>query len=66
MKSPNQTAIQSKKFQSYHNAWLTLHGPDEASDFLAAHIGRLVARVDALEKQVKKLSKVRKSAYKRH
>jgi hypothetical protein len=57
MKRDTQSEIQAKKFKSYHKIWVETSGQYQACDWMAAHIGHLVANVDRLQKQVRKLEK---------
>lgn len=57
MKRSIQPQIKSKEFQRYHRIWQQKYGAFEASDWMAAHIGHLVATVGELQKKVKKLEK---------
>jgi len=57
MKRDAQTEIQGKKFQAYHRIWVETAGQYEACDWMAAHVGHLVANVEQLEKRIRKLER---------
>jgi hypothetical protein len=64
MKRDTQSEIQAKKFKSYHKIWVETSGQYQACDWMAAHIGHLVANVDRIQKQVRKLEKAMSAGHK--
>jgi hypothetical protein len=57
MKRDEQSSVQAKKFQSYHKIWVETSGQYEACDWMAAHIGHLVSKVERLERRVRGLER---------
>ena len=57
MKRDAQSGLQAKKFKTYHRLWVETSGQYHACEWLAAHVGHLVANVEKLQKQVRKIER---------